>query len=146
MHFFINLCNSLTTKGVNHCCIPPWKKFWPGVTQTALTLQVVTSPPLSHAHLPSSDAKLDRWGWNEVCQMLLQWCNSKCISPIRFISVIYHILLLSFSFGCVESNTVCQWQWQPNSVKLMTGPAYVLNLISNNIRVLLPSNTALCPV
>lgn len=103
-------------------------------------------PPLSHAHLPSSDAKLDRWGWNEVCQMQLQWSHLKCISLIGLIPVIYHIILFSFSFGCVASNIMCHWQWQPNSVKLMTGLAYILNLISNNIRVLFFSNAALCTV
>lgn len=124
----------------------PEKKVTWRHSDSIQTLEVVTFLPLSHAHLPSSDTILDRWGWNEVCQMQLQSSHSKCISPIGLTSVIYHILLLSFSFVCVASSIMCHWQWQPNSVKLMTRMAYVLNLISNNIKALLFSKAALCPV
>lgn len=72
--------------------VPSWNKK---VTCThsvdIQTSEVVTSPPLSHAHLPSSDAELDRWGWNEVYQMHLKRSHSKCVSPIGFILVIYQI-------------------------------------------------------
>ena len=42
----------------------PKKRFW------LTKLNVVMSQPLSRAHLTSSEAKLDGWGWNEVCKTL----------------------------------------------------------------------------
>lgn len=77
--------------------LPPQKKLLD--SHGVQTLKIVTTHPLSRTHPPSSEAKLDRWGWNEVCQTRQQWSRSKDIPLIKLISAVYYWLLLSSSFG-----------------------------------------------
>lgn len=76
--------------------------------------------------------------WCKTWQMRMKWSVPNAVTVISFkmhfpnktdLSNTSHHSLC-FLFAAVESNIMYHWQLQPNSIKLMTGLAYDLNLIS----------------
>lgn len=112
------------------------------------TLKVVTSHPLSRTHLTSSEAKVDGWGWNEVCQTRQQSSHSKRIPLIKLILAIYYWLLLSSSVGSFASDTAAIDNGSRCKINDWAGKCLGIWLAKTLkcFWVHLISNAALCPL
>lgn len=128
-------------------CISPLKRSVFGL-HGIQTLKVVTSHPLSRTHLTSSEAKLDGWGWNEVCQTRQQSSHSKRIPLIKLILAIYYWLLLSSSVGSFASDTAAIDNGSRCKINDWAGKCLGIWLAKTLkcFWVHLISNAALCPL